>query len=305
MTGNHRITVDSESLFNQLLLHRDLPLPDKPADIAALAQLLSDNRPVLALTGAGISTRSGIPAYRDTNGKWVQSQPVNAADFKNHEHVRKRYWRRSMSGWPVFQAARANEAHEALVALQQTNVVSTIITQNVDGLHQRAGSSNVIDLHGSLATVVCLQCGDSMQRSHLQQQLESANPIFAGEPVQAGPDGDATPTKNTDAYEHFQLVHCPACTGILKPDVVFFGENVPAGRVDTCMEALQQAQSLLCIGSSLSVLSGFRFCREAAKQNKPVCVINQGKTRADEIATIKIDADCGQTLRTLLELIND
>ena len=305
MTANHRITIGGESLFDQLPLHRGPPLSDKPANITALAQLLRDNQPVLALTGAGISTRSGIPAYRDTDGKWMQSKPVNAADFKNHEHVRKRYWRRSMSGWPVFQAARANEAHIALAGLQQALVVSGIITQNVDGLHQSAGSRNVIDLHGSLATVVCLQCGELMQRSDLQQQLESANPEFAGEPVQTGPDGDATPTVNTDAYDRFQLVDCPACAGTLKPDVVFFGENVPAGRVDACMKALQQSQSLLCIGSSLSVLSGFRFCREAAQQDKPVCLINQGKTRADDIATIKVDADCGQTLRTLLELINE
>ncbi len=285
----------------------DSPVPDSPMpdSIEALAQLLSENQPVLALTGAGISTSSGIPAYRDATGKWVQSQPVTASDFKKHEKVRQRYWRRSMNGWPVFNAATANLAHSALAQLQQKKIVSTIITQNVDGLHQAAGSTDVIELHGSLAKVICLQCGDSLQRSDLQKQLTGQNPTFAGEPVLAGPDGDATPVDHSVSDTAFQLVNCQSCGGTLKPDVVFFGENVPSTRVDRCMAALQEARSLLCIGSSLSVLSGFRFCREAAKQNKPVCLINQGQTRADDIAAIKVSADCGQSLHTLLNLIYD
>lgn len=273
--------------------------------IREMARLLDSHKPVLALTGAGISTASGIPAYRDKRGKWVMPQPVNAADFKAHESVRKRYWRRSMHGWPRFHQAKPNGAHNAITTLQQHEVISTVITQNVDGLHQSAGTRRVIDLHGSLSQVSCLLCGDQLSRAALQLKLVRANSQFLDETITIGPDGDATPVGSSVPDNDFDLVPCEHCGGALKPDVVFYGENVPEARVQSCVNALANAQALLCIGSSLSVLSGFRFCRMAVAQNKPVLIINQGQTRADDIATICADEDCTDALKQLQRILID
>ncbi len=270
-----------------------------------LAALLRDNQPALVLTGAGISTASGIPAYRNTQGEWIHPRPVLAAQFKAHDSVRRRYWRRSMSGWPVFNAAKPNNSHQWLSALQHAGIVSEIITQNVDGLHQAAGSDRVIELHGNLNRVICLSCKNTLRRCELQQQLLEQNRKFAGEAFRLGADGDATPTDATNSDDHFNYVACGLCNGMLKPDVVFFGENVPLETVNAGRSALEKSGCLLCIGTSLTVLSGFRYCREAAAQHKPVYLLNRGKTRADDIAALKVDADCEEALCAIVAELCD
>lgn len=268
--------------------------------IEQLISALNDHQPALVLTGAGISTASGIPAYRNTSGEWVHPRPVLAAQFKAHDNVRRRYWRRSMSGWPVFNAAKPNSAHKFVTALQTAGVVSDIITQNVDGLHQAAGSRHVIELHGNLNRVMCLNCKSTLSRYELQQQLLEINSEFAGEEFNIGADGDATPTGKANSDNNFNYVACKLCNGMLKPDVVFFGENVPADIVTAGRQSLTKSGCLLCIGTSLTVLSGFRYCREAVSQNKPVYILNRGKTRADDIATLKADVDCEEALSAMV-----
>lgn len=264
-----------------------------------LTELIKNNRPVIALTGAGISTHSGIPAYRDSNGSWIQSKPVQAQEFRAKESVRRRYWQRSMAGWPNFHTAIPNNAHRALAELEESSVVSTVITQNVDGLHQRAGSKQVIDLHGSLAKVVCLGCGEHSRREELQSRLELQNKDFLGNEFRMLADGDATITNSIASEHEFEIAACLNCGGVLKPDVVFYGENVPVPRVEHCMNELEHAAMLLCIGTSLAVFSGYRFCRAANQANKPIALINQGSTRADDLASMKVNEDCADTLVSL------
>jgi NAD-dependent SIR2 family protein deacetylase len=267
--------------------------------LSELAEKLEQNRPALVLTGAGISTRSGIPAYRNPAGDWIHPRPVLAAQFKGSDSTRRRYWRRSMNGWPSFNKARPNAAHKALVQLQRGGLVANVVTQNVDGLHQLAGTTDTIELHGALRNIICLQCGERSHRSDMQTELLQLNPDFVNEDFTLGADGDATPTNTALKDSDFVYPECRVCNGILKPDVVFFGENVPALTAQAGREALHRAGCLLCIGTSLTVLSGFRYCREAKSQTKPVYLINQGNTRADEIVTLKIDSDCTDALTTL------
>jgi NAD-dependent SIR2 family protein deacetylase len=278
------------------------------AAVRQLAELWSANKPALILTGAGISTDSGIPAYRDENGQWIHSKPVQAAEFYNHESVRKRYWLRSMLGWSRIGTAEPNATHHAITQLQRDGLGQCIVTQNVDNLHHRANNKHVIDLHGNLQSVVCLQCHATTPRHHVQERLQHLNPDVIGRindnAAAIRPDGDAAPANLEQLLTDFTVANCPSCGGVLKPDVVFFGENVPTERVEYCMEQLQRSSLLVCIGTSLTVFSGFRFCRAASRQGIPVALINRGRTRADELATCAVDANCADALQQLTKLLS-
>lgn len=267
-------------------------------NIAAIAESVSRRQPILLLTGAGISTASGIPAYRDKLGRWSHPAPIQARAFYREPHTRQRYWARSMAGWPRMSGARPNPAHSACASLQALGLVSAIITQNVDGLHQRAGSTDVTDLHGNLSRVRCIDCDATEHREDLQHRLAQLNPGFRPAIAPAGPDGDSAIVG--DAMD-FQVPECLACGGIIKPDVVFFGENVPTTRVQHCFELLENSGLLLCIGTSLMVYSGYRFCQAAAQQCKPIAIVNQGKTRADDLASHKVEIDCAIALDELVQ----
>ncbi|MCB1757087.1 MAG: NAD-dependent protein deacetylase [Gammaproteobacteria bacterium] len=252
---------------------------------------------LFVLTGAGVSTDSGIPDYRDQDGSWKTSTPIQGPAFVRSESVRKRYWARSLIGWRHFGRAAPNAAHHALAALEELGYLRHLLTQNVDGLHQRAGSRAVTDLHGNLARVICLNCRQTFSRAVLQTRLEALNPDFLNIAAVEAPDGDARLETDFDA---FKPVDCQACGGVLKPDVVFYGENVPLPRVARAMDELQQSDALLIVGSSLMVYSGYRFCLRAAELGLPIAAINLGKTRADDLFRFKISANCGATLDRLL-----
>jgi NAD-dependent SIR2 family protein deacetylase len=255
---------------------------------------------VFVLGGAGISTDSGIPDYRDEHGAWKARAPVQYRDFVGSEATRRRYWARSMLGFPLLSSAQPNLAHYALSALEQRGVLSLLVTQNVDSLHRRAGSERLIDLHGRLDQVKCLGCGAITGRAALQSELTARNPEFAGASATAKPDGDAE-LEAVD-YDRFELVSCATCAGMLKPDVVFFGENVPPNRVRDAMSALERSRLLLIVGSSLMVFSGYRFARAATRFGIPIAIVNRGKTRADDAAALKISGNVGAVLGELAGL---
>ncbi len=292
----------SEGKFRQLLAFsgRTPKLIALSEKLQRLANLIGSGGTVV-LTGAGVSTDSGIPDYRDDQGDWKRQRPVQYRDFVDHEATRKRYWSRSMLGWPRLQAARPNAAHQALSTLQQRGLFALLVTQNVDGLHQAAGSSDVVDLHGRLDRVVCLGCGHALPRDELQARLVTANPGWLEQEAGIAPDGDAD-LQHGDCAD-FSVVPCPACGGVLKPDVVFFGESVPRVRVDHTLEALATARALLVIGSSLMVYSGFRFARAAQQRGVPIALVNRGRTRADELSELKLAEDAGSTLTHLVEVL--
>lgn len=264
----------------------------------ALADFIRQHPRLVVLTGAGCSTPSGIPDYRDARGNWKPGPPVLGAQFVRELPARQRYWARSLNGWPCFRAAEPNAAHRALASLEQRGHVRHLITQNVDGLHQRAGSRAVTELHGSLARVRCLGCDAVCTRAEVQRVLERDNPGFRNLDAAPAPDGDAQ--LETQRLGGFRVPDCPRCGGTLKPDVVFFGESVPAPTVSACLDALAQADALLCVGTSLMVYSGFRFCRHAAARGQPVAALNLGRTRADDLLTLKIAAPCDAVLTALL-----
>jgi NAD-dependent SIR2 family protein deacetylase len=253
---------------------------------------------LFVLSGAGISTDSGIPGYRDAQGRWQRPPPVMLQDFLRSELTRQRYWARSMVGWPTVASARPNAAHDALARLESVGRLVRLVTQNVDGLHQRAGSSNVIELHGNLGAVVCLDCGQRHSRASVQSALEAQNRSFRADAT-AGPDGDAA--LDCDGFPEFRVPVCPSCAGVLKPDVVFFGESVPRDRVDTGSQALALADAMLVVGSSLMVYSGYRFCEWGARMGKPIAAINLGRTRADHLLALKIESPCANALASLVQ----
>lgn len=255
---------------------------------------------LFVLTGAGCSTAAGIPDYRDANGAWKHKPPVQFHDFMASEATRQRYWARSMVGWLRVSAAQPTAAHLALARLERLGVLSKLITQNVDGLHQRAGSEAVIDLHGRLDSVVCMACGARTSRALMQENLVARNPRWAGLTAAGAPDGDA---RLEGPFDDFDVPACPTCEGVLKPDVVFFGENVPKARVAESYAALSSADGVLVVGSSLMVFSGYRFCLAAVEAGKPVAVVNRGRTRADDIAAVKVDGDCGEVLGALADAL--
>jgi NAD-dependent SIR2 family protein deacetylase len=273
------------------------------SNVAALADFAVCHPRLLVLTGAGCSTGSGIPDYRDASGAWRHRRPVQYAEFVRSPAVRRRYWARSLAGWPRVAAARPNAAHGALARLEACGRVALLVTQNVDGLQQRAGSRRVLDLHGRLDVVECLACGARLARAELQLLLAAWNPAFARfADAEATPDGDAR--LDEADFDAFLVPDCPECGGILKPGVVFFGENVPGMRVDTALAALAAADALLVVGSSLMVYSGYRFCLAAVAQGKPVAAVNLGRTRADALLALKLERDCGTALGDLLRALD-
>lgn len=273
-------------------------MPDRPP-VEILAEAMAD-RPFVVLTGAGISTASGIPDYRDKDGVRRGRQPMMFQEFAGNPAARQRYWARAMLGWPRIRAALPNLAHQALAALQDGERICGLITQNVDALHSKAGSKDVIELHGNLHRVVCLDCRQGYDRADIQHTLLAQNPYLAGVDAIQAPDGD---TLLDPAFEAaFQVPHCPHCGGErLKPDVVFFGENVAPPTAASAMASVEQAAGLLVVGSSLMAWSAFRLCRAMAEAGKPVIAINFGKTRGDELLTHKIQEPCERLLPALAE----
>lgn len=273
-------------------------------DIQQLQNFLHDNQRVLVLTGAGLSTASGIPDYRDKDGVRRGRNPIQGPDFRKSEVVRRRYWARSMAGYPTLAGAAPNAGHHALAALEQAGRIHGIITQNVDGLHTRAGSRRLIELHGNIHGVLCLDCRTVHPRTEIQHWLAQANPEWvptgpAGEVVpEARPDGDAE--VEIDEFQHFQLPFCTACGGTLQPDVIFFGDNIPAARTAEALQLAEEADAVLVVGSSLMVFSGFRFAKLAAQTNKPIAAINIGKTRADDLIGLKVEASAVDILPLLV-----
>ncbi len=276
--------------------------PAELESLQALVELLRGRRAVV-LAGAGCSTESGIPDYRGPEGSLRTRTPVQYQDFVRSEAARTRYWARSAAGWPRFSAARPNAAHHALACLEEQGTVRGVITQNVDGLHHAAGSRRVVELHGSLASVRCLGCGRAGPRSGFQDRLLEMNPGWeerlAG--VETAPDGDAEIPSS--ALESFRVPACEACGGVLKPDVVFFGENVPPAVVERAWSLFAEAEVLLVAGSSLHVYSGRRFVYRAREQGVPVAVVNLGPTRADEGAAVKVEGRLGHVLPQLAEAL--
>jgi NAD-dependent SIR2 family protein deacetylase len=270
-----------------------------------LRAFLKSHRRILVLTGAGCSAPSGIPDYRDRDGTWKHHQPMSFAQFKGSASARQRYWAGSLLGWPRVRDARPNAAHTTLAHLETDGPVRQVVTQNVDGLHQRAGSRRVLDLHGRLDVVECLACGARVGREDLQKLLVAWNPPFAapradkardrggGVDGEIRPDGDTPVSRSLGA---FRVPDCPECGGILKPGVVFFGENVPRSRVAAVEAALDEADALLVVGSSLMVWSGYRFVRAARERGLPAAAVNLGRTRADDELTLKIAGDCAEVL---------
>ena len=253
---------------------------------------------LFVLTGAGCSTDSGIPDYRDAAGEWKRRPPITYQLFVGNERARKRYWARSLVGFRRMRHARPNNAHHSLVSLEQRGRVVQLVTQNVDGLHQAAGSQNVIDLHGRIDTVRCLNCDQRSSREQLQLELEQLNPAFAALDAVEAPDGDAD--LDDVAFEAFDVPACHTCGGLQKPDVVFFGEGVPGPRVQRAMAAIEHSDAMLVVGSSLMVYSGYRFATAAADAGKPIAAINLGRTRADDLLTLKISDRCARALGVFL-----
>jgi NAD-dependent SIR2 family protein deacetylase len=266
-------------------------------ELFTLAGMLAGSQHCVVLTGAGVSTESGIPDYRDQNGAWKRSPPMSYQDFMGSHAARQRYWARALIGWRQFRGVDPNRAHTALAALERGNVVRTIITQNVDGLHQRAGTRNVIDLHGRIDLVECMDCRRTSPREPMQARLAERNPDWTRLQAEMAPDGDAL-LENVD-FSAFEVPACEHCTGVLKPAVVFFGENVPKHTVASAYEAVRSADLLLVAGSSLMVMSGHRFVREACARGTPVGLINIGRTRADADVAIKVESSCGVALEWL------
>ncbi|QRN55869.1 NAD-dependent protein deacetylase [Dyella caseinilytica] len=264
-----------------------------------LREFIERHRRLFVLTGAGCSTDSGIPDYRDADGSWKRSQPVTYQAFMGETLTRQRYWARSLVGWRRFGHAQPNDTHRALARLEQRGNMELLLTQNVDGLHQRAGNTKVLDMHGRLDTVRCMDCEQRSPRHALQQRLLDLNPAWAALDAADAPDGDAD-LEGHD-FSTFVIPPCPQCGGILKPDVVFFGENVPRDRVATAMQALEAADAMLVVGSSLMVFSGYRFAHAAAKAGKSIAAVNLGRTRADPLLNLKIEQPCAQALAFLLE----
>lgn len=270
-----------------------------PAE-AALADFVIRHRRLVVLTGAGVSAPSGIPTYRNTDGVWTRNAPIQHREFITRESARQRYWARSFAGWPAVLAAQPNDAHRALVQLEALDRISLLVTQNVDRLHQRAGHRQVIDLHGRLDQVLCLDCAAVLSRAEVQEHLRALN-SHLGEPETLHPDGDADVPD--DLIARVVIPPCQRCGGVLKPNVVFFGDSVDRDLVATINAALATADGLLVIGSSLMVYSGFRFCRFAAEQGLPLACINPGATRADDLFQLKVSADCGPVLSSLVSAL--
>jgi len=270
-----------------------MPHPAPWIGFEALVDLLR-NRSVTVLSGAGISTESGIPDYRGPDTRETDHTPIRYQEFVSEKATRRHYWARSTVGWPTFDAATPNDGHRALARLEAAGIVNGIITQNVDRLHQAAGSERVVELHGTLAKVVCLDCGRRSSRHALQDRLLNLNPGWPQHADTLAPDGDAQLPRS--ATRSFRVPSCRACGGVLKPKVVFFGENTAPGPVERAWALLDDADALLVVGSSLTVYSGFRFVRGAATAHQPVGIVNLGGTRGDPLAQVHVDGKTGRVL---------
>ncbi|MFK7966876.1 MAG: NAD-dependent protein deacetylase [Burkholderiaceae bacterium] len=253
---------------------------------------------LFVITGAGISTGSGIPDYRDQQGQWKRPQPMTLQNFTGSVQARRRYWARSLIGWPIVSTAKPNQAHYAVARLQSHGPAHFLVTQNVDSLHQKAGSPQVLDLHGRLDRVICLDCGKQVNRRLYQQTMESLNPSWAQRRAAVAPDGDAQ-LDETD-FSDFEIPDCSHCGGVMKPDVVYFGETVPAGRISETLNALERSDAVLVVGSSLMVYSGFRFVRQAARMGLPIASVTLGQGRADDLLSLKVDLPCDEALKFLI-----
>lgn len=292
---------------------RDLDATDvvEVGDVADLAALVAAGG-VVVLSGAGISTESGIPDYRGPQGALRRHAPMTFQEFTGSQDGRRRYWARSFVGWRHVNRAEPNDGHRVVASLERAGFVAGVVTQNVDGLHLAAGSRTVVDLHGSLDRVVCLECGDLSDRAVLDDRMRAANPGFEdvaraalarpGADGEVNPDGDvALPD---DAVAGFVVVGCLVCGADgLKPDVVFFGETVPRERVERCLAMVDGARALVVLGSSLTVMSGYRFVLRAAERGTPVAIVNQGPTRGDAKASLRLDAPLGEVLPALERLL--
>ena len=279
-----------------------------------LAAFVDRSQRLVVLTGAGCSTESGIPDYRSPGGPWTKHKPIYYSEFVRSADVRRFYWARSFVGWPRFAAARPNAAHHALAELERAGKIDFLITQNVDDLHQEAGSQRVVQLHGRNRIVVCLDCGCEFARAEVQERLAELNTAWLsaavgdaaaleGDEADFAPDGDSELRR--EAVRDFTVLACERCGGVLKPGVVFFGESVPSGKVAVAMQQVDAADALLVVGSSLTVWSGFRFVKRAAEHRIPIAIVNIGPTRGDALATLKIAAECGGALQGALRSTNE
>ncbi|HYG43091.1 MAG TPA: NAD-dependent protein deacetylase [Bordetella sp.] len=266
-------------------------------DLRALGDFVGSHTRLFVLTGAGCSTGSGIPDYRDADGQWKRSPPIDFQAFMGHASMRARYWARSAVGWRRFGHVRPNAAHRALAALEAQGRIVLLVTQNVDGLHQAAGTANVLDLHGRLDEVRCMRCDWRAPRAAWQAELDGRNPGWAALDAADAPDGDAD-LEGVD-FASFIVPACPRCGGIVKPDVVFFGESIPPERGVRARAALAQADAVLVVGSSLMVHSGYRYVRAAAEDGLPIAALNLGRTRADGLFSLKVARPCAEALDAL------
>lgn len=264
----------------------------------ALRQFVHCHRRLLVLTGAGCSTASGIQDYRDLNGDWKRASPITWQAFMGSDAARRRYWARSLVGWRHLLRARPNDAHRALARLEAMGRTEHVVTQNVDGLHQAAGSLGVIELHGRLARVCCTVCGHRTTRLEMQDRLEQLNPAWSRFDADSAPDGDAD--LDAQDFSGFTVPDCLQCGGLLKPDIVFFGEDIPGARKVRAMAHLERADGVLVVGSSLMVPSGYRFVRRAVETGKQVAAVTLGRSRADDLFTLKISRPCAEALAFLL-----
>jgi NAD-dependent SIR2 family protein deacetylase len=265
---------------------------------AALRAFIGRHARLFVLTGAGCSTESGIPDYRDAAGGWKRPQPIMLQAFMGDPHMRRRYWARSLIGWARFRRARPNAAHSALAHLERAGSIELLVTQNVDRLHQAAGSEAVVDLHGRLDQVRCMDCERLTEREAFQAELLRRNAEWADLAAAEAPDGDAD--LDGRDFSGFDVPHCRACGGVLKPHVVFFGESVPPERVESAMRALARADAMLVVGSSLMVYSGYRFAEAAARAGLPIAAVNLGRTRADDVLALKVEESCATALAALI-----
>lgn len=264
---------------------------------AALVQFLREHRPLCVITGAGCSTNSGIFDYRDAEGNWKRPQPVLLDDFLNSENARRRYWARSMLGWPLFSRAVPNTAHIVLTRLEEQGFVSCVITQNVDDLHETSGQQHVIPLHGSLRTVTCVECRSRFDRDGIQERLETTNPQFVSAAVKPDAGGEGYYSIGID--ESFDVPHCEKCGGVLKPDVVFFGDNINPTVKYAASEAIRHARGVLVVGTSLMVYSSFRLVKLAHAQGIPIATLGFGVTRGDALASLTIRREITSTFEEL------
>jgi NAD-dependent SIR2 family protein deacetylase len=271
--------------------------PPSDAAVGAVAALL-ERGDVLVLSGAGLSTESGIPDYRGPSGSLRKSLPMTYQTFVRDPLARQRYWARSQLGWRLIARAEPNDGHRAVAALQARGALSGVVTQNVDGLHQAGGAADVVELHGNLEQVVCLGCFGRTPRTELDDRLKAANGSWSAVASAVNPDGDVV--LDEAAVASFRVVDCLGCGGVLKPDVVFFGENVPPPKVRHCYDLVGRSRSMLVLGSSLAVMSGLRFVKRAAGLGLPVAIVNQGWTRGDEHAAVRLHAPLGPTLTALV-----